>query len=384
MFDLKDQKKESKDLLSEKKQDSQEILDSIEKKEKIDAKIYTMPKKFLSNSDKVQKNIGGGRSKSNTGFKKNIIIGVVVAVVVLVFLSLAGWFLIKSIENPQEVAKIDLVENSNKQENEPEETEDPNKNIDEVCSAENCDLCTAVECTELSEFCHLEDSCYYEDTKFGNDNSNCPIYICLQGSIDITPEEENEFVRIPLARDSDFDLLTDTEEGLWGSNPLNLDTDGDGYNDGEEVKYLYNPNSQEADKIKLTDTELVESFSNSEYGFSVYYPKSWTVNDIGDQVTFSSLTDEFIQVIVQENYSGFLTAKDWYLTQNTSINEEALEEFLIGNWSGIKSPDGLNVYLVYNNYIYTLAMNIGLKTELNYQTTFEMMINSFRLFEAPL
>ena len=72
------------------------------------------------------------------------------------------------------------------------------------------------------------------------------------------------------------------------------------------------------------------------------------------------------------------------MNQNINVDEDDLEEVLIGNWSGIRSPDKLNVYIVNNNYIYTVVHNIGLKKELNYKTTFEMMLKSFQLFESPM
>ncbi len=212
----------------------------------------------------------------------------------------------------------------------------------------------------------------------------CPQYVCVAGRKEeepILPEE------LKMSQDSDSDLLTDLEEGLWGTNPLESDSDGDGYNDGVEIINLYNPTVAGSGTGKLLDSNLIKTYTNTKFGYSVYYPSSWQVQDLneaGEEMMFKSATGEFVEVIVQKNQGGFLLAKDWYLNQNQAVKESDLEEILIGNWSGVKSPDKLNVYLVNNNYIYTLTMNIGLKQELNYQTTYEMMLKSFRLFESPL
>lgn len=69
--------------------------------------------------------------------------------------------------------------------------------------------------------------------------------------------------------DTDSDGLTDVEEAIYGTDINDPDTDADGYTDGEEVAGGYNPLGEG----KLT---VYETYTNSEYGFSLDYPSTWT------------------------------------------------------------------------------------------------------------
>ncbi len=404
---IKDEKGETEnELLKENKgkeaADPVNLAENTEEKQ-VDVsgvKIHKMPEKFLVSKKATMRPTG--KLGKMAGFKKNIIIGAVIGVVVIGLLSLGGWLLLKSIGEPQTNSNTNLNVNvaNNTKKATPEEVKKETKDEEKQkkCSALNCELCTQQECLNLSDYCHLEDLCLrdYQPKK------HCPDYVCLPGPKVKTEEVEQEkegvekeektkegpeLEELTLSKDSDFDLLTDIEESIWGTDPMKSDSDGDGYNDGVEVANLYNPTVPGSGTGKLADSNLIKIFTNSKYGYSIYYPSSWQQSESGgsgDNVMFISNTGEFVGVIVQKNFAGYLTAKDWYLSQNPRIDESDLEEILIGNWLGVKSPDKLNVYLISNNYIYTITYNIGLKRKLNYKTTFDMMLKSFRLFESPL
>ncbi len=421
MFDFKnkiknpsastEQLQNSQDLIKTKKIETQnkdekngETTVASEKSEfdAKDVKVHVMPQKFLSEGSqkiKPQAAVRPGARKI-TGIKRDVLIGVIVGGIIICMLGLAAWFLLKTIESPKSQRLLSNQNNSVQQKPKPSNNLTTNSTTPtnlitgekpkpkEVCSADNCELCNRQECLELSEYCHVEDLCLLKATSTApggaEERMACPNYVCVSGPAEAKKEKE-ETKKLTLSRDSDFDLLTDVEEGLWGTDPLNSDTDNDGYNDGIEIENLYNPLVAGSGTGKLIESDLVKVFTNSKYGYSIYYPKSWQVNNSdASQVSFISNTGEFIQVIVQENYAGFSSAKEWYLTQNPNVDKYKLKEILIGNWVGVRSPDELNVYLINNNYIYILTMNIGLKTELNYKTTFEMMLKSFQLFESPL
>lgn len=374
--DMKKQKsgntmnKIKKDLEKERKQ---ALGEKEPKFDTSNVKVHTMPDKFLVASG-IKPAVNGKRSKKKGAIKKNVLIGIIIAVVVVGILVLGFWLLLKTIETPEEQAPPVIEEVVDDV-----EEEDVEEEPQEVCSLDNCRLCNEQECLDLKEDCHLEDLC---ESRGYRSEELCPEYLCVAG-----PAEEELDEELAMSRDSDSDLLTDTEELLWGSDPLNSDTDSDGYNDGEEIKNFYNPTIAGVGTSKLDQSDLVKIYPNSEHGYSIYYPASWRLreSEVEDGgVMFIANTNEFVQVIVEENSAEFLTAKSWFLAQNPDIDEDGLEEVIIGNWSGIKHPDGLKVYLIYNDYIYTLTMNIGLKTELNYKTTFDMMVNNFRLFESPL
>ncbi len=176
--------------------------------------------------------------------------------------------------------------------------------------------------------------------------------------------------------DSDADGLTNQEEILYGTNAGSPDTDLDSYRDGQEVLALYNPSGTN----KLADAALVKTYENTTYGYSLFYPPSWTLGTLSSDKTavFTSVTGEFVQLSVQENPSG-QSAREWYLALNPSVAQTSLKDMSVGTLSGIIGPDGLNVYLAHGTNIYQLTYNIGIRTEANYLTTFTMMYTSFSL-----
>ncbi|MBU4482397.1 hypothetical protein KKC16_03040 [Patescibacteria group bacterium] len=330
-----------------------EILTDKQDKIKVDlnkVEVHSMPEKFLGNEDKKNVSaIGKAGKKKISGLQKNILIGILIGVLVVGLLGLAAFLFLKSIESPQNKQSV----------------------IEQPKSAQQ------VPDVEKPEFEEIQEPEYKKEQEFSEFNED------LEEELSEDDFLEQEPVLLP-ALDSDGDLLTDVEEELWETDASNKDTDGDSYLDGEEILNLYNPNSDQGGK--LIDADLIQTYVNANFGYSIIYPSKWklTEDELGEQVIFTSTTGEFAQVIVQENYGGFLSAKDWYLNQNPAVSVEDLEEVLIGNWSGARSPDKLNVYLINNNYIYIIAMNVGLKNELNYSTTLEMMLNNFKLFENPL
>ncbi|GEM_PF-1842475 len=392
---------EKDEIKTDKNLSENEIKTSLAELEKI--QVRTMPDKFLAGDKKSFKSNNKTKAGKISGFKKNILIGIGIGVLVIALLGLAGFFLLKSIESPSNANNVQTQEQKNTEntqekqdgstQNDGANSEEPKEKINKLiqeCSSENCELCLQDECLEFADFCHLEDQCKYENYNYEYEEEIyqekiCPDFVCVKGpEIKKYETEKQEEEKLLLSLDFDNDLLTDVEEELWGTDLENSDTDNDTYLDGEEILNFYNPNLGEGSKLQ--DEELIKTFTNSKFGYSIIYPSKWQLSqdDLTNQIIFKSSTGEFVQVIIEENFAGFLTAKNWYLSQNSSVEESDLEEILIGNWSGVKSPDKLNVYLVNNNYIYTIAMNIGLKNELNYSTTFEMMLNSFKLFESPL
>ncbi len=186
---------------------------------------------------------------------------------------------------------------------------------------------------------------------------------------------------LPLALDTDADGLTDIEEGLYSTDYLKSDMDDDSYIDGLEVLNLYNPAGVAPQKIEETD--LVKIYSNPTYNYTIFYPASWLARALGEttseEVMFTSATGEFIQVIVEDNLSN-LPPLDWYLAEAPGTNPSEVGGVTTkSGLSGVKSPDGLTAYFSAGGKIYVLSYNVGIKTELNYKSTFEMMIKSFKL-----
>jgi len=349
-------------------------------------KVHAMPEKFLiSGFNKIASADSGISSSRKEGIKKNLLIGVIIGILVIMLFALASWFLLKSIETPVERGVNNMPAIQENVDNGELKTVNTNTEefvIEPTCSAENCELCNPDECVKLSASCHTEDLCVLNGVSA---DAVCPQIVCKSGSF---VNETQELPELKPGNDTDQDGLTDVEENLWSTDLQKKDTDGDSYDDGKEVLNLYSPSvAGSDDKAKLFGAGQIKSYTNTKFGYSLFYPASWQVNDFGDsgeQVVFISNSGEFFEVIVSKNDGSYATIKDWYQAQNPASDSSSWEEVLIGNWSGIKSQDKLNVYLLKNNYIYALSYNVGLKQELNYQTTFNMVLKSFQLFETPL
>jgi hypothetical protein len=193
-----------------------------------------------------------------------------------------------------------------------------------------------------------------------------------------TATSTQEISGFSLGVDSDNDGLTDKEEEIFGSQIDNKDSDGDGYNDLTEVINLYNPTGAG----KLKDNANISQYTNSTYNYNLIYPAGWSISNVGgdDSVMFRSDDNHFIQVIVQSNVNKE-TIEDWYKSQFDVISIEGSRRIISENWRGIKSEDGLIIYLsdTGNNYIYTITYNLGNNNVLEYKNIFEMIISSFEV-----
>ncbi len=178
--------------------------------------------------------------------------------------------------------------------------------------------------------------------------------------------------------DTDTDGLTDIEENLYATNSALVDTDEDGYSDASELVNLYDP-AQVA--TLLADAETVTQYINTEFNYSILYPTEWTVRALTEekeQVIFNSETTEFIQILVLENPLG-LSARNWYLSYNEDIDADTLEEIVLNNIVGIQTGAGRYTYLGVGSSIYSIIYNVGTTNQLNYQATYDMMLNSWEL-----
>lgn len=182
---------------------------------------------------------------------------------------------------------------------------------------------------------------------------------------------------LPDSLDSDADGLTDAEELIYRTDVNRSDTDGDGYLDGAEALNGYNP----LGAGKLAAADLIEVFVSSLDDYSIAYPVSWTLEVVesgGQEAMFVSSTGEFVQVLVQDNPYR-LTAQDWYLEQWPDLTAASLKTITVNGLAGVWDLEGLTVYLAKDDKLYVIAYSVGNKPEMNFQTTFEMMVNSFAL-----
>lgn len=199
----------------------------------------------------------------------------------------------------------------------------------------------------------------------------------IASGTDIIAEKPTSSVKVP-ALDSDQDGMGDMEEILLDCNINNRDSDNDGYSDYDELLKLYNP----AGAGKLIVNPNIEKYTNNSYRYSLYYPNTWlkTNVDAENSILFQAGNNQFIQIIIQDNVSG-KNLDDWYMELMGANEIKGEQRLYKAGWSGIKSSDGLTVYLSNPNSeaVFTISYNTGMDDTLVYFTIFQMMVESFAL-----
>ncbi len=180
--------------------------------------------------------------------------------------------------------------------------------------------------------------------------------------------------------DQDQDGLTDIEEELYQSNPERRDSDGDSYTDGDEVANLYDPTV--AGNARLYEGELVNTYINQQENYNIVYPAKWSVKESQDSVIFQDKSGEFVQVLIYPNSQGFSRIEEWYVDTNPQVDLDDLSRFELSGQEAVRTPDGMQAYLIFSDKVYSLVYNIGLKDEAHFLTTFDMIIKSFELMHS--
>lgn len=178
--------------------------------------------------------------------------------------------------------------------------------------------------------------------------------------------------------DSDADGLTDVEEVQYTTDINNTDSDQDGYVDGVEVRAGFNPLNPRAQT--LLQGGLVESYRNVNQGYEVLYPTGWSIRaldtPLATQVTITAPNNEFFEVLVEDNPQG-LSPLEWYQQQHQATS--SLATVSLGNLQGVKSPDGLSIYIADGNRMYILFYSLGGVSQASFITTWQMFQQNFRL-----
>lgn len=193
--------------------------------------------------------------------------------------------------------------------------------------------------------------------------------------------EENALPIIPpKGADFDNDGLTDVEEALFSTNRESADTDADSYTDANELKNLYDP-TKPGEKL-VNNVNLVRVYNDEENQYSLMYPAKWlTEEDSTDPTSITFYQEQgkdFFKIQIKDNPQG-MSLRSWYLNYSPSSNTNDLQTFTTKNGdTGIKSKDNLSVFLSHNNKIYIISYIVVNTDTLDYFSTFETFVQSFK------
>ncbi|MEK7158496.1 MAG: hypothetical protein AAB733_02925 [Patescibacteria group bacterium] len=202
----------------------------------------------------------------------------------------------------------------------------------------------------------------------GNENQNANMNVNTNTNVSLP---------LPSTADQDQDGLTDVEEELYGVLATNPDSDGDGYVDGKELTALYSPKHQ---NLKLQDSGLVETYTHLQTPFTVFFPEKWFASPSADgtKVFFTSATGEFMEILVEDN-TAQLDPKTWFLNTSPGVDSTDIVEVTVKGLAGVRSPDQRSTYLASGEKMFVITYNSGIRDDLNFMTTYFMMVASFAI-----
>ncbi len=323
------------------------------------AKVYTMPEKFRSAS-------GGGSGGGRRGSKRLVIILIVVLVVA--GLGVAALFAFQNVFNQPANENVNLVINRN---------QNQNLNLNQNANLNTNAAANANENTNATS--NANTNATNTNTANSNANGNTNANANTNTSIRTTP--------LPSSADGDADGLTDVEEVVYGTDVSKPDTDGDGFIDGKKAQtdgtilgelYLgYNPKGTG----QLEDSTLVKRQANSLNSLSALIPSSWTA--VLDQaggilINPSQATGEFFQVRINNNDTR-QSPTEWYKTVSPTADVNSLQTDAFNGFEVVWSEDQSTAYLFKDTKVYSIQYATGTLTQVNYWTTFDMLVRSFKL-----
>ncbi len=313
--------------------------------------VHSMPERFRA---------AGGPPAGSNSTKKLVIILIVVAV--LGGLGFAGLYVFQNVLNKTNSNSVNVVVTNRVNRNTNTSVNAANENTNSITN-ENAN-------GNLNQNTNI------------TANANTNVSTNANTNTTVTPTGP-----LPSSTDTDSDGLTDVEEAVYGTDAAKADTDADGFIDGKQVRadgtivgelYLgYNPKGAG----QLETSGLVKRVEDSGKIYSLLIPTSWTAT--ADQsggllVTPTQQTGEFFQVAINDNPNR-LAPKDWYKTNNPAANTDQLTTFAVNGLEGIYSEDQSTAYLFKDTKVYSIQYNTGSLTQVNYRTTFDVIVRSFKL-----
>jgi hypothetical protein len=121
--------------------------------------------------------------------------------------------------------------------------------------------------------------------------------------------------------------------------------------------------------------------------FQTIYIKGWSVSLIEalHEARIITGTGEMVKISVINN-DDQVSAANWYLLNHPQIALSQLGNLEFGNFKGIRSPNGLAVYLTSQkrDKIYAFEYDLDTMSEFRYPSIFEMIIRNFKLIDTPV
>lgn len=344
--------------------------------------IYTMPDKFLQDAGPVGDS-GSGKKKGKL-WTWILIIVIVLAIAGIV--AGVAYYILNGLPETQTTQQTNtVVENTNEAPVNNNANANTNSNENDNTNAND----NANE--NLNDNTNANDNANDNENVNANDNSN----VNGNENTNTTTNDNtnttntNTNVNVVPSKDTDGDSLSNEEEQIYTTKADKPDTDTDGYNDGAEILAGYDPTNPTS-AGRLSDSSLVESYKNKEYGYTILFPSEWIAEEVSEsrdnEVFFTpsalDTAGQFVEVIVENNPTGF-TAVDWYLDQQPSVTESELEKITsFAGAEGVLSTDGYTAYFANNNYVYAISYQYGNSKELHFNSTFTMIAKSFVLTKA--
>lgn len=339
-----------------------------------------MPERFRSAGPAP---VSGGGGAKGSGRTKKLVITLVV-VLVVAGLGVAGLFIFNQV-----------VKNSNNS-----NTANTNLNVNRLANLNTTANTNTVTNTTTNDNLNTNTT----NANIANDNTNTTNTNSTNANVSTNSSNTNSVSNtnaatntnisttttpLPSSADSDSDGLTNVEETVYGTDSTNTDTDGDTFIDGMQVRAdgsvigelanLYNPKGTG----QLEGSSLVKRIQNSTKTYGLLVPTSWTTNESSGLlvITPTVQTGEFFQVRTYDNATS-QTPTQWYQANNPQAQMSLVKTSAINGLEVLISEDGSSAYFFKDTKVYGLTYTNGGLSQLNYWTTFAMMMKSFKLVSS--
>ncbi len=192
-----------------------------------------------------------------------------------------------------------------------------------------------------------------------------------------------------VAKDNDEDSLTNSEEEVFGTDPEVWDSDSDGYYDGQEAANLYNPKGIAPQKI--IDSGLVKEYINPMYQYRFYYPASWRVDPVGDDlkdILVSADSGDYMEIRVFPK-DETLSFANWFAATLPGENFTSFTNFQNRfQVPGYKRADMTVGFFETSKAIYSVVYFYGEQEKNAFPHMMNILLQSFRVsksgFELPV